>query len=292
MDGTAQGSRECPPVGKGLELGTVVRGSPGESGVDRVEDAVEQHERDMEADGRVSGRIHQPEFRAFWREELQADTWTLAVLADGYAPPWSQTPERYREPNNRSALGEEQFVWDTVQAWVHQGAVEVTAGPATCVSPLTVAVSYKPDGSVKKRLCLDGSRYINLLLPRESFRMTTVQSAAEMIEEGDWQFTYDLESAYFHVMIAEKDRDYLGFAAVNPATRIEVFFRFRVMPFGLATAARTMTRMTCKSTGDELWGGRISGMFFSVSLSSLLCSSSSPSIASSELFPNPTGGDI
>ncbi len=231
-------------MGKGGELGTVAQVSLGESGADRVENAVEQHERGMEADGRVSARIHQPEFRAFWKDELKADTWTLAVLADGYAPPWSKTPEQYREPNNRSAQGEQQFVWDTVQAWVHQGAVEVTAGPATCVSPLTVALAHKPDGSTKKRLCLDGSRYINLLLPRESFRMTTVQLAAEMIEEGDWQFTYDLESAYFHVMIAEKDRDYLGFAAVNPATGVEAFFRFRVMPFGLATAARTMTRMT------------------------------------------------
>ncbi len=176
---------------------------------------VSEHEAGMEGNSVVSGRIHQQEFRQFWVDRLEADSWTLEVLQEGYSPPWQRKPGPYQEANNASVRGEEVFVWETVKTWQRQGAVEAVAVHPTCVSPLSVAKAVKADGRIKKRLCLDGSRHINLLLEREPFRMTTVAGAAEIIEPGDFQFCYDLDSAYFHVLIAEKDRDFLGFQAAQ-----------------------------------------------------------------------------
>ena len=43
-------------------------------------------------------------------------------------------------------------------------------------------------------------------------------------------FTFDLKSAYHHIMIDEAYTEYLGFAWEG------IYYVFKVLPFGLATA--------------------------------------------------------
>ncbi len=63
-------------------------------------------------------------------------------------------------------------------------------------------------------------------------------------EEGDFQACIDLESAYYHIQIHPRDWDFLGVQAVNPETGEKAFFRYKVLAFGLRTAAHALTRVT------------------------------------------------
>ena len=54
--------------------------------------------------------------------------------------------------------------------------------------------------------------------------------AREMLKKGDFVFTFDLKSAYHHIMIFEEHRQYLGFSWQNNS---EIHYNvFNVLLFG------------------------------------------------------------
>ena len=57
------------------------------------------------------------------------------------------------------------------------------------------------------------------------------------IERGDYAFKMDLQDAYFHVIIHPDSRKYLHFAFENKV------YQFRLLSFGLNTAAQVFTRL-------------------------------------------------
>lgn len=67
--------------------------------------------------------------------------------------------------------------------------------------PLTVAIREISTDKLKKRLCLDLSRWINLVLAKEAVTLPSLDKALQSLMPEDYMATYDLSSAYHHVKI-------------------------------------------------------------------------------------------
>lgn len=208
-----------------------------------TEGTLEEADMDLQAEFR-SGTIHGEKEVKFWKDVLQASGWVIEVLTQGYVLPFEQFPEKeYDEPNNKSAIQEMEFVRQTVRKWEKEGVVEFVKVKPKAVSPLTVVSRKTAEGVAKKRLCFDGSRFINPRLKKEKVKLAHLQAALEITKKGDWQAKYDLTNAYFHIRICEEHQPFLG-ASFDSEDGSRQFFQFRVMPFGLATAVHAMTKMT------------------------------------------------
>jgi hypothetical protein len=191
----------------------------------------------------VPGSIHLPEYYSFWEKELNASPWVLDVLKGGYVLPFESIPQTsYEEDNNSSAKKDMEFVRLTIKKWADQGVVKVVKEKPFVVSPLTVATRTFSDGKVKKRLCWDGSRFLNPLLVKEKVTLSHLQAALEITEEGDFQCKYDLQSAYFHIKIHNEHVKYLGASFTNE-NGAKIYFVFLYMPFGLASAVHAITKL-------------------------------------------------
>ena len=135
-----------------------------------------------------------------------------------------------------------EFVRQEIQNLVAQGVVEIVKQKPHCVSPLTVAVRERSDGQVKKRLCWDGSRHINLLLKEQKVNLSHLGVALETSLEGDFQLKYNLKSAFHHIKMHKNHTQYLG-AAYTDEDGEKIYFVFLYLPFGAASAVHCITKM-------------------------------------------------
>ncbi|PIK54168.1 putative TBC1 domain family member 2A [Apostichopus japonicus] len=69
------------------------------------------------------------------------------------------------------------------------------------------------------------------------FRMETLNLILPLLRKGMWAATVDLRDAYLHILIHKEHRRFLAFRYA------EQDYQFRALPFGLATAPRTFTRV-------------------------------------------------
>ena len=199
---------------------------------------------------KVAGNIARQEFRDFWLHELKADIWTVNILEEGYRLPFREEPGQYQERNNKSARQEKPYLIESVASLRERGVVKKLRCRPWCTNPLTVS-SRLVEGKVKKRLCIDLSRHVNLLLKLESMTMTTLDKSLALVQPGDWMATYDLTSAFHHIPIHPDHHKYLGFAIENEQGE-EEFYAYTCMPFGLATATQCLARVTkaiCRYAG-------------------------------------------
>ena len=190
-----------------------------------------------------AGSIHGQDQIRYWKEHLKASNWVIEVLEQGYTLPFEKYPEcSYEEDNNQSAKNDMAFIRDTVKKWEQQGVVQFVQDRPAAVSPLTVATRVMEDGSEKKRLCFDGSRFINPRLQKQKVNLAHLQSALEITEKGDWQAVYDLTNAFFHIRIWPGHRKFLG-ASFEQENGQKQYFQFQVLPFGVATAVHAITKI-------------------------------------------------
>ncbi len=189
------------------------------------------------------GGIHGPQQVQYWEEVLKAPSWVMNVLQEGYALQFEDRPfQTYEEDNNASARHEMDFVREEVCKWEKLGIVSFVTDKPEVVSPLTVATRTNSDGSVKRRLCWDGSRFLNPLLKENKVKLAHLQAALEITREGDFQYKYDLANAYFHIRIRPDHRKYLG-AKFQTKDGKEQYFIFNFMPFGLSAAVYVITKL-------------------------------------------------
>ena len=190
----------------------------------------------------VPGSIHADEVRELWREMLKAGEWVMDVLEKGYTIPLMTLPDPYEEPNNASADRETAFVWQAVTDLAESGIMQFTNEKPRCVSPLTVSYKRAKDGSIKKRLCWDGSRCVNLCLQEQTVKLSHFQRALEQTRPGDFQVTYDLKAAYHQIKIRPSQTKYLG-AAIKSPDGTTKYFVYLFLPFGLGSAVHCITKL-------------------------------------------------
>ncbi len=144
----------------------------------------------------------------------------------GYRLPFKDlSPTKCNLRNNKSAMNNSNFVETAILKLLADGKIEERTDIPFCVNPLTVAEGKK------KRLVLD-LRHVNKFLYQPKFRYEDLNSLAQVFEQDNWFFTWDLKSGYHHVNIYKPHHDFLGFSwAINGRPR---YFVFRVLPFGLS----------------------------------------------------------
>ena len=71
-----------------------------------------------------------------------------------------------------------------------------------------------------------------------SFKMATLKHVWQLIQQGDFAFSIDLQDAYLHVPIVKHHCHFLHFVWHN------VPYQRKVLPFGLATVPRVFTSLT------------------------------------------------
>ena len=190
----------------------------------------------------VPGSIHSKEVRDFWRKDLKANKWVMNTLEQGYVIPFDTPPPVYEEPNNATTLRDLEFAYQAILDLKESGVIEFTNKKPHCVSPLSVSYKIGRDGSVKKRLCLDGSRCINKCIKEQKVTLAHLQRALELTRDQDYQVTYDLKSAYHHIKIHPDQTKYLGAAITNPNGE-KRYFVFLFLPFGISSAVHCITKL-------------------------------------------------
>ena len=109
--------------------------------------------------------------------------------------------------------------------------------PSAVINPLSVSIQKLG----KKRLILDLS-HVNQYLFKSKFRCEDVSIAREVLNPGDFMFSFDLKSGYHHVEIFPEHRQYLSFSW-NFSSGVTRYFQFSVLPFGLSSAPYLFTKL-------------------------------------------------
>ena len=211
------GSKDNPTVSDVFEEGEHVS----------VEGAGEQTPTiDSEVAGRLRSRA------GAWRA-VGASPTVMRWIEMGYDLPLMGTPPAFFASNHAGATQYDFFIDESLPKWLKAGAVRRASCQPHMVSPLDV-VPKKQEG--KYRLILD-LRELNKYVRDFPFVMETLLRRRYGFLPGDWMFSIDLESGYYHVEVREEDRKYLGFAWRGE------WFEFCVLPFGLKSAPAAFTKV-------------------------------------------------
>jgi hypothetical protein len=165
-----------------------------------------------------------------WRA-IEASRFVLEVIQYGYKLPLYTIPCSIELENNKSALNNPRFVSSEIQNLLEKGCVQEVSDKPRVVNPLTVAGCIK-----KQRLVLD-ARHVNPHLFKYKHKYEDASILRELLQEGDYIFSFDLKNAYHHIMIDERYREYLGFRWK------EKYYVFNVLPFGVSTAGYVFTKV-------------------------------------------------
>ena len=165
-----------------------------------------------------------------WRS-IEASRFVLNVIQYGYRLPFFTIPSSVELKNNKSALDNAKFVSSEIQKLLDKGCVQEVREKPKVVNPLTVAGNKQ-----KQRLVLD-ARHVNPHLFKYKHKYEDASTSRELFQKGDYIFSFDLKSAYHHIMIANEDREYLGFQWRDK------YYVFNVLPFGISTAGYIFTKV-------------------------------------------------
>ncbi len=183
-----------------------------------------EREEELEEGGFKPGNIHLEKFRKFWKEDLKSSDWILNTLKDGYKIPITEVPGPYEEKNNATVLQNMKKVRGLVGEIITMGVVKVVKEKPHCVSPLGL-VSSVVDRKMKDRLIFDASRWLNLKMQDQHVKLAHLEKALELTEKDDYQATFDLKSAFYHIKIHEDHKKYLGAAIQNSDEQLILFTR-------------------------------------------------------------------
>jgi hypothetical protein len=134
------------------------------------------------------------------------------------------------------------FVRSEVKRLVQGGQViEVDKAPM-CTNPLSVAFKVNGDGSIKRRLVIDLSRWINKLLIPDKYKMSRFQDALSQSSPGDFQSVCDISKAYHHIRLHPDSYCLVGFCVEDEDGK-ERFYHYVVVVFGLGPAGQALGRV-------------------------------------------------
>lgn len=189
-----------------------------------------------------AGSIHDPKVFEFWQQDLQASTWVLNTLKNGYLIPFRSNPGPYEERNNKSVRENMQVVRGILAEMIQSDIIYIVKKRPTCINPLGLVTKTLEDGSVKHRLVLDVSRHVNLHIEVPHVRLSHLDKAIEITQENDFQLVFDLVSAYYHVKIDPAQHQFLG-ACFENSDGSKVYVQYAHLPFGIASAVHGITKL-------------------------------------------------
>ena len=170
----------------------------------------------------------------FWLK-INSNQYVIDVIENGYKLPLITNPDTCHLKNNKSSLENSKFVEKAIQELLDSGSVIETSSKPYVINPLTVAKNKD-----KCRLVLD-LRHVNLHLWKDHIVFEDWKVALDYYSKDCYMFDFDLKSGYHHIDINQNHQKYLGFAW--KFGNKERYFKFTVLPFGLATAGHVFTKV-------------------------------------------------
>ena len=164
---------------------------------------------------------------------------TLAMLrqqgytnreAEGVAQ--GTTPPQMEFRNLKSAHTHSDFLTEKIKENLALGIVREWEHPGkpAIVSPMGVV-----EGS-KLREILHGG-YVSLWLDSPSFTYETIKDPIRYIKVGDYLFTVDAKSGYYHIPVERESQTYLGFQWQGR------YYVYQALPFGIGPACWVYTQV-------------------------------------------------
>ena len=135
--------------------------------------------------------------------------------------------------NVKAAAAHHPVIQKEVDELLAKGGIEPSWGGAGFYS--SVFVVPKHTGGLRPILNL---KCFNHFIHIPSFKMPTLKNVWQLIQQGVYAFSIDLQDAYLHVPIVKHYRHFLHFVWYN------VPYQWKVLPFGLVTAPRVFTSLT------------------------------------------------
>ena len=135
--------------------------------------------------------------------------------------------------NVKAAAAHHPVIQKEVDELLAKGATEPSSGGAGFYSSMFVVPTHT--GGLCPILNL---KHFNCFMHIPSFKMPTLKNIWQLIQQGDFAFSIDLQDAYLHVPIVKHHHSFLHFVWHN------VPYQWKVLPFGLATAPRVFTSLT------------------------------------------------
>ena len=158
----------------------------------------------------------------------------LNIITNGYVLPFLSKPNLVRFPliiSEYKAHPKDQALADCIRSLLSKNAIERVENVKSLgfYSHLILA----PKSHQWWRPVIDLSR-LNTFLHVEKFKIETPESIRTSLITGEWVSSIDLSDTYLHIPIHPNSRKYVRFCH-----RSQVF-QFTSLPFGLATAPRSL----------------------------------------------------
>jgi hypothetical protein len=109
-----------------------------------------------------------------------------------------------------------------------------------CTNPLSVAFKINSDGSIKKRLVIDLSRWVNEFIVPNRFKMARFQDALSQAAPGDFQSVYNISKAYHHLRLHPDSYELVGFCVVDEEGKERYYYYYVVVVFVLGPAGQLL----------------------------------------------------
>jgi hypothetical protein len=164
-------------------------------------------------------------------------TFSTSVLSSGYTIPLLTTPVAPRgQPEFYGPKRHFSLLDDHVEELLRKKAVTRVFGAEEVRAGFTSPLLLVRKKSGKYRPCLD-LRHLNKFVPHQKFKMEGLKQLRDMIQEGDFMTSIDLQDGYLHVPVSPASQKYLQFSWKNR------FYRFTCLPFGLCSAPLVFTKL-------------------------------------------------
>ena len=154
--------------------------------------------------------------------------------------PLLQIPPPFVAKNSKSAVQDSAFVESAISELLSLEFIAEVFTPPAVLNPLSVSIQK----SGKKRLILD-LRHVNQYryLFKSKFRCKDMSIAREVLDAGDFMFSFALKSGYHHVEIFPGHRQYLSFSWTFSSSHTRLLHFFSVLPFGISSAPYLFTKI-------------------------------------------------
>ena len=165
-------------------------------------------------------------------------------MVRGVTIEFTELPSQFCPPRPfRLNQNEKEILDEEISKLRKKGVIEPTL---PCEGQIISNVFLRPKQDGQYRLILDLTE-TNKSVEYQHFKMSSFQTALDLMRPGAWIATVDLKDAYFSVPVAEGNRKYLKFLWNNK------LFQFLGLPNGLACAPRLFTKIL-----QPVWGMNVS----------------------------------
>src|SRR3978361_33404 len=144
--------------------------------------------------------------------------------------------QRYRPVNPRI----QEIMNDEVDQMLANGVIEPSESPWS--SPIVLA--RKKDG--KYRFCIDFQK-VNDISRKDAYPLPFINAILDKLRHARYISTIDLKNGYWQVPLTPESKSITAFTIPGRG-----LYQFRVMPFGLPSAAATFQRLVDRLIGQDL----------------------------------------